>query len=246
MNKYAWIVGLAVTTNFASAATTHTVIDFGLAGTTAMVGTINQFATTNASGETATTMVLNTTAGSDSGIRFTTSGTTGIFSAGGAGSFSPAGSVSYTTGSSVVAGWIANEQVAYGDVWQGVANASGGSQTISLTFSGLAANTDYTFKFLSGRANAFGSTNTGTYAMIYDGSGVSGGGTTQQMQGSAAGLNATNYTWTFSTGSTPGNAVIDLSGAWNVNAITITAIPESSSALLGGLGMLALLRRRRN
>jgi hypothetical protein len=32
---------------------------------------------------------------------------------------------------------------------------------------------------------------------------------------------------------------------WGISSFTVTAVPEPSSALLGGLGMLALLRRRR-
>lgn len=243
MNPYAIIASLAVGTGLATAATTNTVIDFGLTGTTAMVGTINQFATDNNTAETATNMVLNTTAGADSGIRFSTSG--GIFSAGGAGSFTPAGTTAYTTGSSVVDGWVANEEVAFGDVWQGLANASGvGGQTVSLTFTGLAANTDYTFKLLSGRANSFTTATNGNYALTYDGSTVTGGGT-HAMAGSSAGANATNYTWTFSTGAIPANAVINLTEGWNINAITIAAVPEPSAAALLGLGGLALLRRRR-
>jgi len=37
-----------------------------------------------------------------------------------------------------------------------------------------------------------------------------------------------------------------LNGGVGNSYITITAVPEPAAALLGGLGMLALLRRRRN
>lgn len=44
----------------------------------------------------------------------------------------------------------------------------------------------------------------------------------------------------------------NLNGKWNLsytggtgNDLTLTLVPESSSAVLGGLGLLALLRRRR-
>lgn len=244
------LAGLLAVPAMLNAATTYTVIDFGLAGTTAMVGTINQFAESNNNPVSASNLVLNTTAGVDSNIRFSTNGT--VISAGAAGSFAPSGSVAYTSGSTVIDGWIANEEVAFGDIWQGVANASNGAtfgQTIGFTFSGLAANTDYTFKLLSGRANTFGGTKTATYNLAYDGDVLAGGGT-KEMQGSAAGLNAAEYIWTFSTGATPANAVIRLTGSWNVNALVIssenTVVPEPSAALLGGLGVLALLRRRRS
>jgi hypothetical protein len=235
-------VGLAISTGFTSAAT---VIDFGRAGTTVMVGTINQFAQDNNTAENATNQVLNTTTGVDSNIRFSTSA--GMFSAGSGGSFSPAGTVVYTPATNtVVNGWIANEQVSYGEIWQGTANAFNSSQTVALTFSGLAANTDYTFKLLSGRANSFGTPGaTGTFNMTYDSVVLSGGGS-KGFDGSAAGLNASNFTWTFSTGASgPASTVINLTGAWNVNAVVITAVPEPSAVLLGGLGMLALLRSRR-
>lgn len=207
---------------------TISVIDFGLPGTTSMVGTINQFATQQNTAETAANMVLNTTAGADSGIRFTTSG--GVFSAGGPGTFSPAGSTAYTGGSAVIDGWIANEQVAFGDIWQGTAN--GTPQTVSMTFSSLAANASYTFKLLSGRANDFGAAN-GSYTMNYDGGGNLAGGGTHNSEGSAAGLGATNYTWTFVTGATPGDAVINLSGAWNANALIITQSTNPAAPTIG-------------
>ncbi|QQL46366.1 PEP-CTERM sorting domain-containing protein [Sulfuriroseicoccus oceanibius] len=119
-----------------------------------------------------------------------------------------------------------------------------------MTFSGLEANTEYTFKLLSARANAYGTGFDGTYSMTYGVDSLAGGGS-HDMGGSGAGLNATEYTWTFTTGDTAENAVIDLSGSWNLNAVTIdsvavAAVPEpSSTALLGVSGLALILRRRR-
>jgi uncharacterized protein (TIGR03382 family) len=41
------------------------------------------------------------------------------------------------------------------------------------------------------------------------------------------------------------SASTQISTVANIDNLTITAIPEPGAALLGGLGMLALLRRRR-
>lgn len=226
------------------AAAATAVIDLGLNGSaTHPAGvTINQFATNQNTSQIATNQVINDVAGNDTGIRFSTSG--GLYSAGPAGTFSPAGSTTYTGGNAIIDGWIANEQLAFGDIWQGVSNASGADQTVSFTFSGLAANTEYTFKLLSARANNFGSTDLGTYQMSYGADPLTGGGS-KAMAGSAGGLNAGEYTWTFTTGATPTTAAINLSGAWNANAIII--VPEPASAALLGLSGLAFAfgRRRR-
>ncbi len=50
------------------------------------------------------------------------------------------------------------------------------------------------------------------------------------------------------TGATAGNAVITWGGSAGERSFALsgTVVPEPSSALLGGLGMLCLLRRRRN
>lgn len=49
-------------------------------------------------------------------------------------------------------------------------------------------------------------------------------------------------------GTTEGNTVITWGGTANERPFTLsgTVVPEPSAALLGGLGMLALLRRRRS
>ncbi|MND07524.1 hypothetical protein D3C83_295550 [compost metagenome] len=40
--------------------------------------------------------------------------------------------------------------------------------------------------------------------------------------------------------------VAGLNGGTGDRFVTVTAVPEPAAALLGGLGLLALLRRRRN
>lgn len=124
----------------------------------------------------------------------------------------------------------------------------------TMTFAGLAANTTYSFTLLSVRANDF-YFGEGTYALAYDGSAagvtttLTGSGTqtdnviTGFAEGNGSGLNAREITWSFTTGDVAEDAVLSLSGDWNVNAIII--IPESSTTILGALGFLALLRRRR-
>jgi autotransporter-associated beta strand protein len=51
-----------------------------------------------------------------------------------------------------------------------------------------------------------------------------------------------NNQWRINYGDTPAGAV---NGGLYANAVTLTVIPEPAAALLGGLGLLALLRRRR-
>jgi hypothetical protein len=51
------------------------------------------------------------------------------------------------------------------------------------------------------------------------------------------------FTWGFDY-TRPTNAR-QFAGVWDAASVDFVAIPEPSAALLGGLGMLALLRRRR-
>lgn len=255
MTKAYLVAACAALLGPASAAT---IINFGLTtGATPAAGvTFNNVATSTAAGQTINVPNLNDQANAPTGISLTSSA--GMFAMGAGGSFSPVGTPTYTTGgSSVVDGWVATYQPAYGNLWQGGSNSSPSTgQAITLTFGGLAANTTYEITLLSARANTFaGFGDPGTYGLSYEGAatGVTtallGTGTldsatvTGGSAGSASGLNAREITWTFTTDADPGNAEIQLGGDWNVNAIVI--VPEPSAAILGGVGLLVLLRRRR-
>lgn len=123
---------------------------------------------------------------------------------------------------------------------------------ITITISGLAANQEYAFLVWSGDlANNQIKTTDHTIA------GASGGGTIRHTSVSLAEENAATGTSlhqvtfanVFSTSGGTLTYTIDyVSGggaAATLNGMQITTIPEPSAALLGGLGLLILLRRRR-
>ena len=128
----------------------------------------------------------------------------------------------------------------------------GTGDAINITISGLAANQEYEFLIWSGDLSA-NQIKTTDHTIA----GASGGGTVQHTSVSLASENAAVGTSLHqvtlpSVFSTPGGTLtytIDyVSGggaAATLNGMQITAIPEPSAALLGGLGLLALLRRRR-
>ncbi len=227
--------------------------------------TLNAVATTTANGNNANVSRsdLLTTAGTASGMSVQATGGQ-WFSMGGPGSFAPVGGVSYNGTSAIIGDWQSGYATDFGNIWQRGANSSqNGDDSVvtgTMVFSGLLPNYEYTFTLLSVRANNFlNDSHPGTFGMTYGGgtSGISatlsGAGTLDSdtkvvsgvMTGNSEGLNAREISWSFTTGETPEDAFIALTGSWNVNAIVIEAIPEPGVAGLALLGALALLRRRR-
>lgn len=247
---------LAAIAAFTSAASAATIVfNFGGVDPTP-TATINRVATSNASGDSSNVTVADVldTTGASTGMSTTATGSA-WFSQGALGTFAPLGTAAYDDSNPLVNGWKAEYVSAtVGNIWQQGAN--GDSSPGTMTFTGLQANTAYTFTLLSVRANGF-LTDSGTYALNYDGgsagvtTGLQGAGTlsgntvTGASTGNGSGLNAREITWSFNTGDTPADAVLNFTGDWNVNAVIIDAVPEPSAALLGAFGLLALLRRRR-
>lgn len=223
------------------------VVDFGLAGNTTFTTTVNQAAESPTDRQDVDIDLLDTT-GAVNGVHLISD--IGLYSGFRRDSFRPAGGRAYIAGgNTVVDDWIANEQVAYGDIWQGLAEPETASgEAVNLTFSDLKANTTYTIDLLSVRASNYGGTNLGNYNLEYDGATLAGGGS-HQSRGNRSGRNATQYTWTFTTDDAPQDAILRLSGSWNMNALIITEapiVPEPSALLLVVLvGSLSALRRRR-
>ncbi|MDR2982299.1 MAG: PEP-CTERM sorting domain-containing protein [Puniceicoccales bacterium] len=206
---------------------------------------------------------LANTAGANDGLGLKLDGSWA--SAGAGGSFQPSGNVAYDNSNAVINGWIGTYEPLYGQIWQSLSNPNGSNGAATLTLSGLAADTTYELTILSVRANSVYS-GTGNYQLLYGGSAsgvgtslVAGGGNVDgalakisgEVVGSAAGANAREMKWTFTTDSVPADAVLTLDGsAWNVNAMIIssTPIPEPSTyALMMGVGLLGLsaVRRRK-
>ena len=255
-----YLVSLSTALGLAtSASASVTVINMGLqSGMSVPPGvTLNSLMTSNNTGDQPTNLALSTTTGAASGLSLTAS--TGGFAIGGGGSFSPIGLNVYNNSSTIINGWITGYQSAYGTIWHGGANALNGNQTLTLTLTGLTALTDYSITLLSARSNTYTAIeNPGTIGLAYGGSttGVTtafqGTGTltdtTLSMTtsaGSTSGLNAREITWSFTTGETPGNAAITLTGAWNLNSVIVEAVPEPSVAFLCGLAGIASLSLRR-
>ena len=111
------------------------------------------------------------------------------------------------------------------------------ADTVTFTFAGLTANEEYFINFWS--FDTGGNANSQATWSVAGGSSISGvhftGSNAQQspylLTGTADGV---------------GSLEMSVSGAnWRLNGAEISVIPEPSTALLGGLGLLALLRRRR-
>ena len=124
---------------------------------------------------------------------------------------------------------------------------NGSGLVATFTFSGLQANTEYSAKawvFDSAQGN-----NNKSFNFIT--AGGSGGGTTSitNTQNTLVFAQSGPFSLVNFTTTGTGTATIGMENTAGsvsfVNAFQLTAIPEPSAALLGGLGLLALLRRRR-
>jgi hypothetical protein len=133
------------------------------------------------------------------------------------------------------------------------AGASGTSPTRTITLSGLTQNQQYEIRLWAADYRNWGvgrSQNVGGQAIDFNdaangaASATSGGGyVIGVFTADVGGTQSFTLTGTGgSAGTAPAN---NGSQAAQVNALQVIAIPEPSAALLGGLGMLCLLRRRR-
>jgi hypothetical protein len=115
---------------------------------------------------------------------------------------------------------------------------AGSSTTFNLT--GLLTNTDYTFYFFNPDWGN-GSTRTG----LLDGSDDGVGNTFAVDQNPGTGNNIVQYAYNTGASTTFTMTVTSDTGDTLHKYAFVNVVPEPSTALLGGLGMLALLRRRR-
>jgi MYXO-CTERM domain-containing protein len=146
------------------------------------------------------------------------------------------GTLSFTTGSSFAYEVDSTVGLSTGADLQTVSGDLNLTGTVDLTLADLATggpalafaeNTVFTL------INYTGSWNSGTFT--FDGNALADGGTF------TAGLN----TWIIDYDATTGGS--NFSGEYLAGSfVNITAVPEPVAALLGGLGLLTLLRRRRS
>lgn len=131
--------------------------------------------------------------------------------------------------------------------WNSSSNVTNPVLVATFTFSGLQFNTQYSglvWVFDNEQGNNGKSFNLTT-------AGSSGGGTTSitNTQNTLAFAQTGPFDLVDFTSTETGTATIAMhsvaGGVSFVNGFQLTAIPEPSAALLGGLGLLALLRRRR-
>lgn len=179
----------------------------------------------------------------------------------GGGGTNGVGTSTIPTDSTLLNNYKNNESLNKG--WQDLASGKGESQAQSLTFSGLQANTTYTFTFLSIRAND-GMTGTGTWGMSfseegnvfnqnfsmlgYNGQDATGAYTFNSATVESGIGKGAELTYSFTTGDVvPDSAMLNLSGNWNLNMakIDIASVPEPTTASLGLLGLVLVAVRRR-
>lgn len=126
-------------------------------------------------------------------------------------------------------------------------NLATNAMTITIAGVGIAPNTAYDIKFYSYDSQHTSGGGTVTYAGL---SGTAGGTSIAYSNAGSTnpGFADSNSSLTSWTSNGSGEIVIGVTGTTEgprVNGMEITVIPEPSAALLGGLGLLALLRRRR-
>lgn len=139
---------------------------------------------------------------------------------------------------------------------RGLTNAGGTTGTIVFHFEtapGLSFSNNINLTVGTGRHNAGSITASYDYVSTFDSPALTTWGTNSNPDDQT--FNATNvaagqtdlYVRFVITGPTAGNAVITWGGTAGERKFELsgTVVPEPSSALLGGLGMLCLLRRRR-
>lgn len=118
------------------------------------------------------------------------------------------------------------------------------ASTLRLTVNSLTIGKDYTFQFWMNDSRAGSSA---TYPQTLNGLGGTGGPTLLgKTSGSAAGTIGKFATGNFTADATSQTFFWTNNSFAYVNAVQLSAVPEPNvAALLGGLGTLALLRRRR-
>lgn len=142
----------------------------------------------------------------------------------------------YTTRNGFAAGWVTLEGNL--GVGQSIAlhsknNSSASSPTVSLT------TTVETFNVVNFNGNNTSGTITvgSPLTQIYQDTNI-GSARSAAAYEAAVAAGTSDYEWTLTTGSLPADYR-------RIDAAAFTVVPEPSAALLGSLGLLALLRRRR-
>lgn len=206
--------------------------------------------------------VVDLTGAAVAGLGISASGSLGIHVNGAAAVLTP----STVTSNSVIGTAFSGYEHAFSSSW-GPENA-GIANTYSINLSGLMAGTTYTVSVLGGRDGGIGLPANGDLSSTWTlGTGAASlnatasqfhlwddsGNASSVIQESGSGPFTMKYNlaihdagmtvWEFTVNQD--NTDVTIGFVNPINAMTIAAIPETSSALLGGLGLLALLRRRR-
>lgn len=137
------------------------------------------------------------------------------------------------------------------------ADAAAGTGLNSTVAIPITAGTEYDFSAaLVAETDDAGRTASGTFDITIGGSSIIGGPQAFSARGDGTGGDADTYadqltTFSFNSGANSGNAVISIAfdgtDATNpfVGIDNVSLVPEPGTALLGGLGLLGLMRRRR-
>lgn len=123
---------------------------------------------------------------------------------------------------------------------QGLIGFSNGAGVVTINLTGLTAHTNYEFYFFSPAWDGLTPARVGTL----DGSDDGVGNTFAEVQTGGSGDNIVKYAYNTGASTTFTMTATSTSGGLHYYGF-VNVVPEPSTALLGGLGMLALLRRRR-